>query len=938
MRRLHADRAKKPLHVSPALGLPGKNQSSSSKLPEPYVGIGNQAMQQLLLSRIIQPTLATDAPDSPAEREADQIADTVIRSRSTPANPAVSRLAAPAPAPSLVTEAMNSQGTPLDTNVRTFFEPRFQHDFSDVRIHTGQNAEASAAALNARAYTVGQNIVFGKRQFAPDTSSGRRLLGHELVHTLQQSTRMQPALQRKAAPPAGLCDELDADASRGIVTQSERSYLRILQQLCHAVDSSDRKAIKETTALVTVQQPLAVPSLRDVSFSNKVISRVLLLGMDAEAASLRRFFRRNEDDISRTKFQPDSFLWEELTDEAVANVKLGTPAEAETSLSMLLHVYETLLNEALSQDMAAIKAELISKNKQYDPTDVFRFAPTNYNSLLTYFYQVLSYLPKVAVPIQESFQVLLDAGIAELESRTNPPVAFENAKRALARIKQSAQLIDKIQLPTHLSVDVTRSVFGKHGGKHLDYFLKGKDAKKASIDFSFYSDAQQPGSEKSLDLSRLVAIREKQINFLENFYGRKVDASKHLTPESAENAAIISQHGAPHLHSVEDWRQFLRHKVQAQKAAGKSDNEALDSVILLVQEYLSAFTIHSPYDIAEFGDNYLTRTFPRALTGQLIHDCGVYALRVAYMLSLVREDLHLRFRFIRLPAHLGLIISRDSTGESTQTALPVYLLHNDLIIRVPPDQLAEFQKFWLTHDNQGHEVPPVKKFDEKQFTGSLAAGAFIPRVDQPFRIEEVPDVKGKTEGKAKAALWNFYHKAALADVIGKDPESGEDDLQLRYLNLLERYKNFHNDRVITFWNVLAPELWSRHSQTLLDRLGEAQKDPQKIPLYMTAANDYLDRLEELRGPLNAEINSVEDEKREISGLLIDHPKLVASGAQIARGLRVGVDYVWVKPLQDHADEVSNMSNLTNSQKSADLIPPFFPKPPKGPDVRLDPID
>jgi hypothetical protein len=66
-------------------------------------------------------------------------------------------------------------------------EQRFGHDFSGVRVHSGATAEQSARDVNARAYTVGHNIVFGAGQFAPITHEGRRLIAHELAHVVQQS-------------------------------------------------------------------------------------------------------------------------------------------------------------------------------------------------------------------------------------------------------------------------------------------------------------------------------------------------------------------------------------------------------------------------------------------------------------------------------------------------------------------------------------------------------------------------------------------------------------------------------------------------------------------------------------------------------------------------------------------------------------------------------
>lgn len=74
----------------------------------------------------------------------------------------------------------------LDNTTRNFMESRFGYDFSQVRIHTNSNAVESTKTLNARAYTLGQDIVFGEGQYTPHTNQGRHLLAHELTHVVQQ--------------------------------------------------------------------------------------------------------------------------------------------------------------------------------------------------------------------------------------------------------------------------------------------------------------------------------------------------------------------------------------------------------------------------------------------------------------------------------------------------------------------------------------------------------------------------------------------------------------------------------------------------------------------------------------------------------------------------------------------------------------------------------
>jgi hypothetical protein len=77
-----------------------------------------------------------------------------------------------------------SPGRPLDPATRAFMEPRFGHDFSRVRVHADALAAESAAAMEAAAYTVGHDVVFGAGQYAPETSRGRSLLAHELAHVV----------------------------------------------------------------------------------------------------------------------------------------------------------------------------------------------------------------------------------------------------------------------------------------------------------------------------------------------------------------------------------------------------------------------------------------------------------------------------------------------------------------------------------------------------------------------------------------------------------------------------------------------------------------------------------------------------------------------------------------------------------------------------------
>lgn len=208
---------------------------------------GNQAVQGLLRGRFIQAKLAVSQPDDPEEREADQVADRVMRSHAgAPIGSSCSCAAGgdmceecqqkqtgAVARKSLGTETrtashgaldrvLRSPGRPLDSEARTYLEPRFGHDFSGVRVHTGWEAEHSAEAINARAYTSGNHIVFGSFQYQPSSSDGRRLLAHELTHVVQQLSRpAYPVIQRDlATPPPAVPAKPQPDLTPAQITEA----------------------------------------------------------------------------------------------------------------------------------------------------------------------------------------------------------------------------------------------------------------------------------------------------------------------------------------------------------------------------------------------------------------------------------------------------------------------------------------------------------------------------------------------------------------------------------------------------------------------------------------------------------------------------------------------------------------------------------------------
>ena len=137
-------------------------------------------------------SLPDDAPDEVLRLLGCQVRTSVQKKAAAPSGESV--------APRVVDDVLSSNGETLDALTRQTMEERFGHDFERVRVHADAQADRSARAMNALAYTVGRHVVFAVGRFAPRSREGQRLLAHELAHVVQQSGQSAPALRRKPGP------------------------------------------------------------------------------------------------------------------------------------------------------------------------------------------------------------------------------------------------------------------------------------------------------------------------------------------------------------------------------------------------------------------------------------------------------------------------------------------------------------------------------------------------------------------------------------------------------------------------------------------------------------------------------------------------------------------------------------------------------------------
>jgi Domain of unknown function (DUF4157) len=173
-----------------------------------HAKVGEQCAECAKKKSALQRKLAIGASNDPLEREADRIADQVM---AAPAHSTIEhaplqiqRFTGHADTesdtvPASVDRVLASSGRPLEPALREDMEQRFGHDFSQVRVHAGDAAGQSAQDVNANAYTVGKNIVFGPSRFTPETYAGRRLLAHELTHVVQQSSAQERVANQRYA-------------------------------------------------------------------------------------------------------------------------------------------------------------------------------------------------------------------------------------------------------------------------------------------------------------------------------------------------------------------------------------------------------------------------------------------------------------------------------------------------------------------------------------------------------------------------------------------------------------------------------------------------------------------------------------------------------------------------------------------------------------------
>ena len=180
-----------------------------------------------------QAKLSVGRRDHPLEHEAHRIASQIVRSPESTIRAARPSLhprgdsvvhdtketGTEGPlfeAPPVVNEVLREEGHSLDPMTRAIFESRFGHDFSRVRIHADSAAASAARSVEASAFTLGADIVFGTGRYEPKSEAGQHLLAHELAHVVQQDGDPSRAILRRDGPDPPLKEAKKEDATDAV--------------------------------------------------------------------------------------------------------------------------------------------------------------------------------------------------------------------------------------------------------------------------------------------------------------------------------------------------------------------------------------------------------------------------------------------------------------------------------------------------------------------------------------------------------------------------------------------------------------------------------------------------------------------------------------------------------------------------------------------------
>jgi Domain of unknown function (DUF4157) len=806
------------------------------------------AMRALVAERVARPAksvpvqakLRVGAVDDPLEREADDVADQVMQSPAPTAprlqrcpggcpgddelgpEPFVQRFADGRSGTAVSVEprirSLRGGGQPLSPAERAFFEPRFGHDFSGVRLHTDTRAAGLAEALNARAFTCRRDVVFAHGQYPPGVEAGRKLLAHELAHVVQQ----------QAAPRS---------AGTGTLRPSRACCPHVVQRQPHEeADETEAAAVWETPAVDALAAGPVPPDPEEPYGPASLVEDLYFAILNLHAAlreTLAAGGRVTEEHQRLTAAVADTRSWmlagfpmavaEELASGLLlvgdldgadrvwqAAHAAGNPPHERSDVAARAEFYRRIVGTwevppddpvaALDRAGAIVQAIEAMGAQHATLRDIGELDKERARGIVAAQIQVL-------VLFFIHVQVVIDHIIAA--THPDPDGALGVLESLLNAAGEACKPIWRED------VAIITADFASDPAVLKDFFQPEEKGRQVPV--GFYGEQPEAGSPAEglhVEVGTAVETRQHQVQVLRGL--AKQDGSGMVSVGGAEVHAFSSDDAL---------RVWTRQRFDVLKDETGDEAAALAQLVQDLEAYFKAFTVSSKQNIGERSAPFINADFPRAATGELIHDCGVYAMRVMYALSLLPGDLGLKFYLVRLPVHVAVVITGRAAlrvqdpGEAPVTGaeVPLFVVHNGVFTRAKNEPAGP---------------------DLERNIGGFAAGTFIPTsidpnlidqrkeqerqpgsVDVPFRVQPVPDPGQQRQlQQAYQRLWRVI------------PESEDEQgvVEESFIELLEAYRRFHNDGLRPL------------SQLFCDGWAEIERSPEPLEaslgrhLYATA--------------------------------------------------------------------------------------------------------
>jgi hypothetical protein len=543
-------------------------------------------------------------------------------------------------------------GSPLPESTKQTMEQAFGADFSDVRIFSNEKAAALSKSIQAKAFTYQNKIFFNKGQFTTDTIEGRKLLAHELTHVLQQKSGLQ-LIQRDdlVLPPVITFRQVWAQFEQARWHFHTTEALELAVQLAGMhMEMNDVNEFGLELAVFLMQ--------------NGHMTEGLQVLQNCEGFYWVRYASLRP---SPHQFM-ESYYVDQLREQGIQAIQRQDFTTAFQILGFIVLYDQMEVSFAnsrsqpgddteLQRHVQNISPSLTPRERHREMEEIFQlgqlgasigriFAYANMGSAYTALRQDLT----IFLRLQR--EAILAGNATEATSMGNQHTNFMSFLRSQTWLMSGDVITMHSAESFNEQGDVGYIIYGNNDQQEVVTPLPGT-ATPSQLGFF---PAYRP------DLERVVSDMEGQAQLLNDLLA--IPAIRRAFPTGVIDMTSLNTR-------IRIWQMVFTHH-----ATGSSSATALESTIRTIERYLRHFTVHTEYNIRDFGRSYLDTNFPTDLIGRSVRDCGVYALTTAYevfrMGRAASPRLNLQFKLVSMPEHVTLLIL-DNTNNNH------YLVNNDAI-------------------------------------------------------------------------------------------------------------------------------------------------------------------------------------------------------------------------------------------------------------------